>query len=241
MYSKPIISVITICYNNIAGLQKSVESVRTQEIDLEKIEHIIIDGNSNDGTKEYLKTLKINGFYVCENDSGIFDAMNKGIKLSKGKYLHFLNSGDIYYNKNCLKNLAKLCEEKNGIISGVSLFSIDQKYFYEINFKPYYNHQSVLIPRELNLTNLYDTDLKILGDLEFWIRIKKKGYNNFIQTDLKFVKMILDGVGSSPKTRLLRIKDKVTIIKKHPSAIREYISLIKQTLILIYEKLIRLY
>lgn len=86
------LSIITINYNNINGLKKTVASVKFQN--RENIEHIIIDGNSSDGSGEYIRSHH-KGRFVIENDTGIYDAMQKGLKLANSNYVMFLNSGDI--------------------------------------------------------------------------------------------------------------------------------------------------
>jgi glycosyltransferase involved in cell wall biosynthesis len=92
-----LLSIITINYNNVSGLQKTVESVLAQTST--KFEYIIVDGASTDGSVEYLNTqyskLNTQNYkLITEPDTGIYNAMNKGIRLAKGEYIHFLNSGD---------------------------------------------------------------------------------------------------------------------------------------------------
>ena len=91
------LTIITINYNNAIGLQKTIESVLAQTS--KDFEYIVIDGASTDGSVEFLKTANyklqtINYKLVSEPDNGIYHAMNKGIRMAKGEYIHFLNSGD---------------------------------------------------------------------------------------------------------------------------------------------------
>ena len=92
-------SVITINYNNIAGLERTVKSVLSQKF--ENFEYIVVDGASTDGSKIFLDSIidrKLN--YISEADLGIYDALNKGIKLAQRDYIAFmLNSGDMLDNK----------------------------------------------------------------------------------------------------------------------------------------------
>ena len=87
--------VITVCYNDLAGLKKTIESLVPYQKNI--INQLVIDGNSKDGTKEYLaevskgSTIK----YISEPDAGIFDAMNKGIALATGDYIGILNSDEL--------------------------------------------------------------------------------------------------------------------------------------------------
>ena len=102
--NKPLISVVMVVLNNQKFLEKSINSVLKQSY--KNFELIIIDGGSTDGT---LKILKKNNskidIWISEKDRGIYDAMNKGIKLSSGSIISILNSDDIYY-KNALRTAA---------------------------------------------------------------------------------------------------------------------------------------
>lgn len=101
----PDISIITVCYNSAPLLKKTIESILIQKDS--SIEYVIIDGASADETSKVLSNYKdkINTI-VSEADSGIYDAMNKGILLAKGKYLIFINAGDILC-KNSLYTIKK--------------------------------------------------------------------------------------------------------------------------------------
>ncbi len=100
----PEISIITINYNNLQGLQRTMQSVFEQTFT--DYEYIIIDGGSADGSKEYIEQHagKLS-YWVSERDSGIYNAMNKGIQKAKAPYLLFLNSGDFFYTPSSLKDL----------------------------------------------------------------------------------------------------------------------------------------
>ena len=90
----PLISIITVVYNNVSHLQKTFDSILSQNY--KNYELIVIDGNSNDGTVEIIRknATKIK-FWLSEPDKGIYDAFNKGMKYAKGDYLGFVNSDDI--------------------------------------------------------------------------------------------------------------------------------------------------
>lgn len=97
---KPKVSVVTACFNALEGLRRTVESVADQTYP--SIEHIIVDGGSSDGTREYLETLGENAVWISEPDKGIADAMNKGAALAKGDYLLFLHAEDTFRTRNAL-------------------------------------------------------------------------------------------------------------------------------------------
>ena len=90
------LSIITIVYNNKDNLIKTIKSVREQTY--KNIEYIIVDGGSTDGTVDVIKqNPDLIAKYITEPDDGIYDAMNKGLKLATGDYLWFMNSGDEIY------------------------------------------------------------------------------------------------------------------------------------------------
>lgn len=101
------LSIITICFNNLQELIKTCNSVDCQ---LEKpFEHIIINGSTNNEIKDWFNTQSNNNYRLIlnERDSGIFDAFNKGILMAKGDVVHILNSGDVYYDENATRIVAK--------------------------------------------------------------------------------------------------------------------------------------
>jgi len=104
------LSIITINYNNASGLRKTVESVLSQST--HDFEYIVVDGGSTDGSVEYLESqnseLKTQNFsFISEKDNGIYNAMNKGIRMAQGEYLHFLNSGDWLADEKVVENMLK--------------------------------------------------------------------------------------------------------------------------------------
>ena len=101
------ISIITVTYNCKSVLSHCLDSVAAQSYD--NIEHIVIDGASTDGTLSLLNSRRNNlAMIVSEPDDGIYDAMNKGIKLAKGDIIGFLNSDDFYINDQVISNVEKI-------------------------------------------------------------------------------------------------------------------------------------
>lgn len=101
------ISIITINFNNLTGLQKTINSVVSQTY--KDFEWIIIDGGSTDGSRELIAGFSdYISYWVSEPDNGIYNAMNKGIRASHGEYLLFLNSGDYLYKDDVLERVVPL-------------------------------------------------------------------------------------------------------------------------------------
>jgi glycosyltransferase involved in cell wall biosynthesis len=93
-HPSPLVSIITVVYNAESYIKKTIESVLSQTY--QKIDYIIIDGGSNDRTIEIVKSFGDRIRWISENDNGIYDAMNKGLKLAKGEWVNFLNGGDYF-------------------------------------------------------------------------------------------------------------------------------------------------
>lgn len=116
-------SVITINYNNLSGLKRTLESVWKQTA-IGQIELIVVDGNSNDGSVEFLEQniYRINRLAI-EKDDGIYDAMNKGMEMATGRYLWFVNSGDCIYDPETARQLLELTSLNPGVIYGDTMFT----------------------------------------------------------------------------------------------------------------------
>ncbi len=173
--------VITVCYNDLAGLKKTIESlVPYQKI---IINQFIIDGNSNDGTNEYLEKISngTNIKYISESDAGIFDAMNKGMSVLKQTvhvneeyYVWFLNSGDTanYINLDVIgneKDILFFCSRQASSYSKLLNtirpdFKNDDADFGEWLKYNAPVHQAVLFSSRLNEKILYDIAFRNQAD-----------------------------------------------------------------------------
>ncbi len=207
--NRPFFSIITVCLNNKDLLEDTIKSVIDQEY--KNYEYIIIDGGSIDGTLDLIK--KYENFidkWKSEPDRGIYDAMNKGINMSDGQYLLFLNSGDSLYDRKTLQLVSNFLNNKNniGICYGkVELINkklniskqFGEKIKYDILWKGMpICHQSIFFNKQLfNLLGLYDLKYKILADYEFLFRyfVNKKNYD-FVDIYLDYVisKYLIGGI-----------------------------------------------
>jgi glycosyltransferase involved in cell wall biosynthesis len=103
--NKPVISVITVTYNAAGLLEETIKSVISQ--DYERVEYIVIDGGSTDGTLDIINKYAGHISYsVSEHDGGIYDAMNKGIKAAGGEIINLLNAGDRYASVDVVRSFA---------------------------------------------------------------------------------------------------------------------------------------
>ena len=96
------ISVITVVFNNLEGIKRTVQSVATQKD--KNFEYIIVDGNSTDGTKEYVLSIDVAQKKISEPDNGIYNAMNKAVKLAEGEFCIFMNAGDQFHDDKVILN-----------------------------------------------------------------------------------------------------------------------------------------
>ena len=168
------LSIITINYNNLAGLQKTIDSVISQT--WRDFEWIIIDGGSKDGSRELIEQYQQHFSYWCsEPDKGVYNAMNKGIKHAQGEYLLFLNSGDALYDEHVLQKVDDLNIDTD-IISGQVermdnhqlLRVYDESVLMQL-FNDTLNHQGTFIKRTLFDDLKYDENYKIVSDWKFWL------------------------------------------------------------------------
>jgi glycosyltransferase involved in cell wall biosynthesis len=183
----PTISIITVVLNAELGIEKTIESVLGQSYP--NIEYIIIDGGSTDQTlniiKKYQEKISI---LISKTDNGIYDAMNKGIKLASGEYLNFMNAGDYFYENDTIKNL--FSEIKDEVLIYGDVFVIDNqinKEYYVKALKFNKNnlikkgtgtvcHQTGFIKRVL--APFYDIKYKYRAELNWYFDILEKIENN---------------------------------------------------------------
>jgi len=148
----PLISIITATYNCADSIESTMQSVLAQSYP--NVEYIIIDGQSTDGTIDIIKRYEKNiTVFISEPDKGIYDAMNKGIRASKGIWLNFMNSGDLFYSKDSIWNSLKNIDDKVGFIYS-DFYVLKKQQLKLINAsydKGIILHQSVIYKRELHL------------------------------------------------------------------------------------------
>lgn len=175
-----IISIITINYNNKAGLERTMQSVLSQTV-YDKIEYIVVDGASTDGSAEVLKQHEsLLSYAISEPDSGIYNAMNKGIRMATGDYCLFLNSGDSLYDTSVVERCIPLLGQEDFIFGRVQLspsgkiawddvsLPLTMADFFKSSPIP---HQGCFIRKSLFDKELYDESLHIVSDWKFFLRM----------------------------------------------------------------------
>lgn len=177
----PKISVVTVCYNAVNTIEKTILSVINQTY--QNIEYIIIDGASTDGTVDMInKYVDKISYFVSEPDKGIYDAMNKGIDASSGEWINFMNAGDSFAEKNSIEFMSSFFYEakivfgnmlrtdgKHTILTkGAHGDNIDAFDFMHASVC----HQAAFIKKELFINyGEYDLKYQLAADAEFFFRV----------------------------------------------------------------------
>lgn len=223
-----LLSIVTITFNDLIGLRKTIKSVDTKFefcSRLSDMEHIIIDGNSTDGTKDYLRQLVgsriIRTDYLSEPDSGIYDAMNKGVLKSLGHFVVFLNSGDEIYRDldsaklfSILENCNYSHDEAGLAFSSIIKFSkktfiINSRVVSKISPRMPTVHQSMFFKRCVLLDVPFDISYKVCGDYDNFSRIFSKGLFFGVCSDV-FSVFYAGGVSSKSPIRLFLESSAIT-------------------------------
>lgn len=190
----PRISIITITYNDLAGLRRTVASIgsaATVCTQTHCYEHVIVDGGSSDGTSDYLAKhqplSRMKTFVVSERDFGIYDAMNKGVRIAQGDFVLFLNSGDELYGSMLLDALLIECEVSllhdaeagvafSALIRSGPLESIVPARHVDCTLPRMPGiHQSMVYKRAILLSEPYLLGYKVCGDYDNYARIHLSG------------------------------------------------------------------
>jgi glycosyltransferase involved in cell wall biosynthesis len=180
----PLLSIITVVYKDASNLAKTIESIRSQSF--REYEVVIIDGGSGDGTLDVIKAnADFIGFWVSEPDRGIYDAMNKGIKASRGRFVEFLNAGDTYASPHALNTVFSQNDGDYDVLYGeINLFGPDGHFLFQVpaqsftleNVKRYgtgtLNHQAFFIKR--SIAPLFSTSYRLKAELNWYIDILEK-------------------------------------------------------------------
>lgn len=186
--SLPLVTVVTICYNSEATIRKTIESVLYQTYS--NIEYVIIDGNSKDKTvdiiQEFRESFGKRLKFISEPDQGIYDAMNKGLRLATGEIVGILNSDD-YYEENAVE---KIIDAWNGqgmqILYGFLRALKDEKeYTVSMQSHEFLNehmiwHPACFVTKDVyDRVGLFDTRYRSVADYDFMLRARDSGKVQF--------------------------------------------------------------
>jgi glycosyltransferase involved in cell wall biosynthesis len=180
----PLVTVVTATYGALEGLKSTVASVREQ--DFKSVEHVIIDGASSDGTVEYLESLgDAVTLWISEPDTGIADAMNKGLAQARGQYVLVLHAEDTFIDRGALgRAVEHLSNSSEDILSFDVLFIRNgtgrayrsRAFCWKTYFKTTIPHQGAFCRRDVfDRIGMFDTSFRICMDYEFFLRALRRG------------------------------------------------------------------
>ena len=186
------LSIITINYNNLEGLQRTINSIVPQSF--KDFEWIVIDGGSTDGSCELIEqNVDRITYWVSEPDKGVYNAMNKGIKVAKGEYVNFMNSGDRFASPTVLEEVFSIPRSADILYGYMMRDDINGEVNNASMMKPRLSwidlygdglpHQSTFIKRSLfDKFGLYDENLKVVADWKFFVNamVYHKASSEFI-------------------------------------------------------------
>jgi glycosyltransferase involved in cell wall biosynthesis len=243
----PFISIITVVFNAAALLEKTIQGISAQTN--KNFEYLVIDGGSKDGTIDIIRKYpNVITKWTSEPDNGLYDAMNKGLKMASGEFVWFINAGDQPYSENTVESLSEIYK-KNGadILYGGTMVIDDlgneiglrrQKLPENLTWKSLkhgmvVSHQSILVKSDI--APLYNLKYKCSADID-WVIASLKSASRITNTHL-VLSRFLDGgrskstIGSSLKERfiiMLHYYGMVTTIWQHiPIAFRFFLFLFR--------------
>lgn len=241
----PFFTVITASFNSEKTIDKTIESLLNQNYT--NFEYIIIDGNSKDSTLEIIKSFEqkfkeknITYKFISEPDKGIYDAWNKGIKLSEGEWISFLGSDDLYFN-DALLNYYEILQSRNDINFICSKIEIVDENWNKLklygepfskeklNRKMSFAQVGAFHRRDLfTIVGNFDFNYKIVGDFDFYLRAKDVILPHFTTSCL--AKMMNTGISNQAYKALkeaYELKNKYKLNNKLINLFDFYLTLLK--------------
>lgn len=230
MENPPLISIITITYNAAKELQPTMQSVAQQT--WKDFEHIIIDGASTDNTLEVAKQCHTpNLRIISEPDKGLYDAMNKGLNNSKGKYVLFLNAGDTFHNADVLLKYAYACKNNADIIFADTIIVDASRRLIgprhltapeKLSFQSFSEgmlicHQAFMVKK--SLTPPYDTTYRFSADYDWTVKcIQKTQPDRCVNLNMIAIDYLADG--TTDKNKWKSLIERFKIMCKHYGVIK---------------------
>jgi glycosyltransferase involved in cell wall biosynthesis len=219
---QPKLSVITIVYNNVRDIERTMLSVLNQTYP--NIEYIIIDGASDDGTKDIIYNYKDKlGQFISEKDKGIYDAMNKGLALATGDYVLFMNSGDEIYAAETVTEVFESAPGADIYYGETEMYdgqwnSLGQRRhrapetfnWHSFKYGMSISHQAIYVKR--SLAEPYDLQYKYSADIDWIIRVAKNA-SSIVNTHSYVAKYLVGGI--SKQKHMASLKERFRIFTKY--------------------------
>lgn len=215
MGQSPLLSVVTVCFNDLEGLLKTEKSIIDFNNCKGSVEWIVIDGDSKDKTKDFLSSTSTIKKYISEKDDGIYDAMNKGTALAAGRYVVYMNSGDTFKNLEIV--LSEISKDNCDLLFFDALFNYGKfsriraaRDFSYIRHGIPANHQAIVFRRSALGHCPYDVKYKICGDYKLLADLYQKGltYRVVNKVAAEFL------VGGASTTRGIKLLSEAYLIQR---------------------------
>lgn len=215
---QPLVTVITVCYNAREMLLRTMNSVWAQTY--KHVEYVIVDGASTDGTLELLEEYggRID-HWVSESDKGIYDAMNKGVSMAKGKWVIFMNAGDCFADNHVLENVFSVPRQADVIYGDVVKGGVVKKASSPRNaHRMFFCHQCVFVKIESLKAFPFDISHKMSADFkqmkQLWLAGKQ-----FLQLDFPIADFDVQGVSNT--NRAVGLWDNICVIREVDSCLEQ--------------------
>jgi glycosyltransferase involved in cell wall biosynthesis len=241
MAFSPSITVITVNYNHSDLLEKTIQSVINQNY---AVEYIVIDGGSTDDSLQMIKNYESHIHWVSEKDTGIYNAMNKGIQRATGEWICFLNSGDIFVDSESLGKIAEginSSDEKPDIVYGnILIRKGDGTYWEKVAKEPcnlhrmFFCHQSAFVQTEILRKYRFDEHYKMSADLKFFKQCYRDKYRF---RHLNFPVVIYDTSGISNIDREKGLRENIAVIKEMDKGFEKLLFLARIYFVIYWRKL----
>lgn len=219
---KPVLSVITIVYNNARDIERTMLSVLNQTYG--SIEYIVVDGASNDGTLDIIKRYETRlAKLISEKDKGIYDAMNKGLALATGDYVIFMNSGDEFYAADTVEKVFATMPNADIYYGETEMVNDERESLGQRRHKApakftwrsfkygmSVSHQAIYIRR--SLTEPYDPQYQLSADIDWIIRAAKKA-KKIVRVEGYVAKYLVGGMSKARHKQSLL--ERFDIMKRH--------------------------
>lgn len=216
--NKPLITVITVVFNDEKNLEKTIESIINQTY--KNIEYIIVDGGSTDKTLEIIQKYEDRiDYWITENDKGIYDAMNKGISLARGEWINFMNSGDIFFAKETIskinfdrdKNINVLYGDAETEYTGFSkIYKAGD--LRDLPYSMQFSHQSAFFRTAYHQENLFTLKYKFASDFYFILKLFINNPDSFAEVPIVISSVSVGGI--SDKKTYLSVYERWLIIRE---------------------------
>lgn len=177
------LTVVTVVYNGAAFIEATLLNVINQSYP--NIEYIVVDGGSTDGTVDIIRKYEQHiDYWISERDKGIYNAMNKGIELSTGEWISFMNAGDRFHSRTTVEHVSRLLDPSYAVVAGGVQYIYDADHrrtkHMRLKFSGFYmevpHHQASFINNTLMKQYRYDESFRIRADLNFMTLLHAKGH-----------------------------------------------------------------